>query len=228
MPRFETPHRHNRSAVRLWAIFDPPQPIPLVAFQNREIASVSAACGVVADQTKGTVDKACPETSVRAQARIAGVAVDADNRQRDDFYPTPPEGTGALLRVESFDGPIWEPACGDGAISRVLIEAGYTVISSDLVDRGYGEPRVDFLLEWQSRAPNVVTNPPFNQVAGFMRQALRLSTGKVALLLRLQCLEGTERSRIYQSTPLARGLGVLKPTADRSGATVKRHLPDPE
>jgi hypothetical protein len=142
--------------------------------------------------------------SVRAEARIAGVAVDADNRQRDDFYPTPPEGTRALLQVERFEGPIWEPACGNGAISRVLIEAGYTVTSSDLIDRGYGEPRVDFLLEWRPRAPNVVTNPPFNQVAGFIRQALRLSTGKVALLLRVQCLEGIERCRIYQSSPLAR------------------------
>jgi hypothetical protein len=57
--------------------------------------------------------------SVRAEARLAGVAVDAENRQRDDFYPTPPEGTRALLSVERFEGPIWEPACGDGAISRV-------------------------------------------------------------------------------------------------------------
>lgn len=37
-----------------------------------------------------------------------------------EFYPTPPEATRALLSVESFDGAIWEPACGDGAISEVL------------------------------------------------------------------------------------------------------------
>jgi len=71
--------------------------------------------------------------SVRAQHRTAGIAVDSANRQKDDFYPTPPEGTRALLSVERFDGSIWEPACGDGAISRVLIEAGYEVVSSDLV-----------------------------------------------------------------------------------------------
>jgi len=40
-----------------------------------------------------------------------------------EFYPTPPEATRALLSVESFEGDIWEPACGDGAISKVLIEA---------------------------------------------------------------------------------------------------------
>lgn len=136
--------------------------------------------------------------------RITGVAVDRANREKDDFYPTPPEGTEALLSVEAFEGPIWEPACGDGAISKVLESAGYEVISTDLVDRGYGEPRVDFLMEWEPRAPNIVTNPPFKMVAPFMRQALALSCGKVALLLRLACLEGAERGEIYSQSPLAR------------------------
>jgi hypothetical protein len=144
--------------------------------------------------------------SVRGQTRLAGVAVDAENRQRDDFYPTPPEGIRALLSVERFDGPIWEPACGDGAISRVLIDCGYTVISSDLVDRGYGESRVDFLMEWQSRAPNIVTNAPFKLLDAFMRHAVHLYTGKVALLMRLQCLGGQKRGRFYQATPPARVL----------------------
>ena len=142
--------------------------------------------------------------SVRQAHRVTGVAVDRALREKDDFYPTPPEGTRALLSVESFDGPIWEPACGDGAISRELEAAGHTVISSDLVDRGYGESGADFLMEFRPRAPNIVTNPPFKMVAPFLRQALLLTTGKVALLLRLACLEGVERGEIYTRTPLAR------------------------
>lgn len=142
--------------------------------------------------------------ALSAETRSVGVAVDHENREKDDFYPTPPEGTRALLSVESFAGPIWEPACGDGAISRVLEAAGHDVISSDLVDRGYGEPRTDFLMEWRPRAPNIVTNPPFKYVAHFMRKSLALSTGKVALLLRLACLEGNARREIFEATPLAR------------------------
>lgn len=142
--------------------------------------------------------------SLTASHRVAGVAVDKANREKDDFYPTPPEGTLALLAVESFDGPIWEPACGDGAISKVLQSAGYDVVSTDLVNRGFGEHGVDFLMEWRPRAPNIVTNPPFKMVAPFMRQSLQLSTGKVAMLLRLACLEGRERREIFDSTPLAR------------------------
>jgi hypothetical protein len=39
-------------------------------------------------------------------------------RADHDYYPTPPEAVRALLGVEQFEGTIWEPACGDGAISR--------------------------------------------------------------------------------------------------------------
>lgn len=136
--------------------------------------------------------------------RVAGVAVDRAAREKDDFYPTPPEGTHGLLMKEQFDGAIWEPACGDGAIARPLERWGYKVVATDLVDRGFGVPRVDFLMEQKSLAPNIVTNPPFKMVAPFIRTALRLSTGKVAMLLRLACLEGNERRKIFESTPLAR------------------------
>ena len=57
------------------------------------------------------------------------------NRQKDDFYPTPPEATIALLNSEKFgEGTIWECACGNGAMSKVLKDSGYKVYSSDLND----------------------------------------------------------------------------------------------
>src|SRR3989304_715775 len=95
-------------------------------------------------------------TAGRLWAR--GIAPDPINRERNDFYPTPPEATRALLGVERFVDAIWEPACGDGAICRELHAAGYEVEASDLIDRGYGEARVDFLMEQRPRAPNIITN----------------------------------------------------------------------
>src|SRR5690606_6095380 len=130
--------------------------------------------------------------------------VDHENREKDDFYPTWPAATAALLTRERFDGPIWEPACGEGDMSRVLEAAGYDVISTDLVDRGYGEPRVDFLMEWEPRAPNIVTNPPFGLAREFVDKALMLTTGKVAMFLRLAFLESIERGVWLPTTPLAR------------------------
>lgn len=129
---------------------------------------------------------------------------DPENREEHDFYPTHPSATRALLSVETFDGPIWEPACGEGDLSRVLIDAGYDVVSTDLVDRGYGEAPVDFLRQFRSRAPNVVTNPPFKHAMAFTNCALQHSTGKVAMFLRLAFLEGQRRGPWFQRTPLRR------------------------
>jgi hypothetical protein len=147
---------------------------------------------------------------MEARTLSAGVAysaaqtVDVENREKDDFYPTWPAATEALLRVESFVGPIWECACGEGDMSRVLTAAGHEVISTDLVDRGFGEPRTDFLMEWKPRAPNIVTNPPFGMAQEFVEKALTLSTGKVAMFLRLAFLESLQRGHWLPTTPLAR------------------------
>lgn len=78
-----------------------------------------------------------------------------------EFYPTPPEAVRALLSVERFDGTIWEPACGDGAISKVLIEAGFQVVSTDLIDRGFGRGGCDFLKSTRPLAKHIITNPPY-------------------------------------------------------------------
>ena len=142
--------------------------------------------------------------STSANARVAGVATDPENREKDDFYPTPPYATEQLLEREKFMGSIWEPACGDGAISDVLKQAGYFVESTDLVDRGYGTPRVDFLMEYAALAPNVVTNPPYKYACDFARKALDLSTGKVAFLVRLQFLESIERRKLFSEYPPSR------------------------
>jgi len=94
-----------------------------------------------------------------------------------DFFPTPRWATFALIDNEPFKGSIWECACGDGAMSEVIAEAGYTVESSDLYDRGYGERGHDFLTS-RRRATNIVTNPPYNSAEGFVATAIRLAQCK--------------------------------------------------
>jgi len=96
-----------------------------------------------------------------------------------DFYPTPPWATHALIKHEKFLGSIWEPACGNGAMAKVLEETGCPIISSDLYDRGYGKSGVDFL-QAVDKVDNVVTNPPYC-AEPFVQMALRITTGKVRL-----------------------------------------------
>ena len=121
-----------------------------------------------------------------------------------DFFPTPAWATRALIDNEAFRGDIWESACGNGAMSKVLEDTGNKVISSDLYDRGYGEADHDFLESWR-KAPNIVTNPPYNAAEGFVRSGLARADKKFALLLRLAFLEGANRQRtIFTEAPPSR------------------------
>lgn len=115
-----------------------------------------------------------------------------NNRVKNDFYPTPPEATEVLLDKFNFDGNIWECACGDGSMSKVLEQKGYNVYSSDLIDRGYGDNGVDFLKTFK-KFDNIITNPPFNLSTEFTLQALHLAKNNVAMLNKLSFLEGINR-----------------------------------
>ena len=57
-----------------------------------------------------------------------------DSARGNDLYETPEVATLALLRAEPLPRAIWEPACGPGAIVRVLRDAGHRVIATDLFD----------------------------------------------------------------------------------------------
>lgn len=121
-----------------------------------------------------------------------------------DFYPTPSWATYALVDNECFEGRIWEPACGDGTMVRVLRHTGCPIDASDLFDRGFGEIGVDFLSQSRS-VENIITNPPYNSAEGFVQAGLRQATRKLCLLLRLAFLEGANRQRtIFLDTPPAR------------------------
>jgi len=114
------------------------------------------------------------------------------DRIENDFYETPAWCTLALLANLEFpyDEVIWEPSCGRGAISEVLSRAGHTVISSDLIDRGYGSVQ-DFLKVKNTPhkdVKHIITNPPYgNDAEAFIKRALELMEpveGSVTMLLR--------------------------------------------
>lgn len=121
-----------------------------------------------------------------------------------DFFPTPRWATFALIESEKFKGDIWECACGDGSMSRVLEETGQMVFSSDLYKRGFGEAGHDFLKP-QRAASNIITNPPYNCAEGFVASGIRTAKRKFALLLRLAFLEGANRANtIFAHSPPSR------------------------
>ena len=126
----------------------------------------------------------------------------------DDLYETPEVATEALLRVENLPHGIWEPACGPGAIVRVLRRHGHTVYATDLVDYGSSDQDTsgwDFLLERQPPigVEAILTNPPYKIADAFVAHALELCP-KVVMLLRLAFLESERRAPILDSGHLAR------------------------
>ena len=128
-------------------------------------------------------------------------------RENNDYYATNPKALEMLLELESFSPVVWECACGQGHLSEVLKAHGHKVISTDLIDRGYGE-RCDFLndletLKYENFDGDIITNPPYKYALQFVRKALELVTEghKVAMFLRIQFLEGVERRTLFNATP---------------------------
>ncbi|WP_292477362.1 SAM-dependent methyltransferase [Mesorhizobium sp.] len=139
----------------------------------------------------------------RANLRAAVGTDTATAAERgNNLYETPPEAMRALLSLTRFGPKVWEPACGKGAISRMLENAGYEVELSDLVDYGTatkdGElQRVEDFLESAAQSedakrPDIVTNPPYGtSLNAFVAHALRAHRPRrMALLLNLNFLCG--------------------------------------
>ena len=133
---------------------------------------------------------------------IAGMSL-TRGRIENDFYATPKESVIAILEKEKLSGVVLEPACGDGAISSLIsaIQPELTVISSDLIYRGYGVGSIDFL-EYDKPADIIITNPPFSLFQDFAEKALILATNKVIFFGKLQALEGQKRATFLESSPL--------------------------
>lgn len=126
-------------------------------------------------------------------------------REQHDYYATEPKAMELLLAEEQFAPVIWECACGEGHLSKVLEANGYEVISTDLVYRGFGDSEpLDFLKETlDGFEGDIITNPPYKYALDFVKKALEsVQQGrKVAMFLKLQFLEGKTRKQFFLENP---------------------------
>jgi hypothetical protein len=123
-------------------------------------------------------------------SKIKGKNFSANNvsgkRKKSDFYETPYSITRHLLNVEDFDYNliICEPACGDGAIVKVLREKTNNTIFYDI--------EKNFLTEIE-QYDYIITNPPFSIAYEFIQKAKIVAKKKFAFLLPLSYLHGKKR-----------------------------------
>lgn len=136
-------------------------------------------------------------------------------RVENDAYWTPEWCTETLCQHVVFDGLIWEPACGNGAIVKVLARHRYSIIASDIKNHGFACFQSDFLTEDDDRGErfNIVTNPPYAQAESFIRHALNLTErggGKVAMLLRHEYDCAATRMDLFDRPEFAKKLVLTK------------------
>lgn len=123
-----------------------------------------------------------------------------------DLYPTPAWATHALFQHETFEGSIWEPAAGDGAMAKVIKHyyPDSIICATDLYDHDfdsdvYFQSPVNFLEVKKSEETfdNIITNPPYNIADDFINKSLEMANKKVAMLVRLPYLEGQKDTTHY-------------------------------
>lgn len=124
-------------------------------------------------------------------------------RQNEDYYATEPKAIELLCKLEKFNEWIWECACGEGHLSKELINQGYQVYSSDLINRGYGIAPIDFLKHDEIWHGDIITNPPYKYAKEFIEKALHIipEGNKIAMFLKIQFLEGKIRKQLFKKYP---------------------------
>ena len=134
-------------------------------------------------------------------------------RAGHDYYATSPLALELFSPHYPIAHKVFEPSCGEGHLSKWLVGHGHDVLSTDLVDRGYGFGGIDFfkvggvdmfgdyqgtklLKEWaDGETFDILTNPPYNVSLKYVLHAIDLipDDGHVLMFLKTSWLEGKQR-----------------------------------
>lgn len=150
--------------------------------------------------------------------KTLGSSNHTDHERGDhDYYATSPMALELFSPLYPIAHKVFEPSCGEGHLSKWLVERGHDVLSTDLVDRGYGIGGVDFfkvgeggdmfgdcqgtklLREWANGETfDILTNPPYNVSLDYVLHAIELipDDGHVLMFLKTTFLEGKQRKKL--------------------------------
>lgn len=141
-----------------------------------------------------------------------GIVGRKKNDDKFDLYETPTWATELIVERLLQDGVlnltdiITEPCCGAGAISKVLQNKGFNVISSDIQTQSfiYGEKDTDVKQYEDNSCEVVFTNPPYNQMTkeNMLADFLRITNDKLILLLNIFYLSSSDRYELLKNSPL--------------------------
>ena len=159
--------------------------------------------------------------SVRGRLSI-NKAHTTKGRETDDFYATDPEALERLIGMchgwlydmlsIARERGIWECACGNGNLAECLKKYFGDVHATDLKDRGYGIPYIDFLHVPISGYPVILTNPPYSLATEFIEHALDIlpDGGVYIALMNITYLCGQKRYETIYSKGTLREVYLFK------------------
>jgi hypothetical protein len=147
-----------------------------------------------------------------------------------DFFPSAPwafrAGAELILRLDPQARSAWECAAGAHHGAHGLRDYFPKVYTSDAYDYGLGDTLYDFTSDAPPpfSADWIITNSPFgDNVEPFIRRAVARSRRGAAMFLRLGCLAGQARYRLFYEEC---GLTVVAPFAER--VDLRKGCWDPE
>lgn len=143
-----------------------------------------------------------------------GQRVSGFERKDGDEYMTPEWVAETLLSVVPMYGKVWEPACGQGAIVRVIdrLAPHCHLVATDINPEFVSEP-VDFLQTTaapgaRSAPLTIVTNPPYGKLGrlaeAFVRKSIVTtlgSRGRVCMLLPVAWDAAKNRQDLFEDFP---------------------------
>jgi hypothetical protein len=148
------------------------------------------------------------------------LGVSEHERRERDFYPTPEDATKVIfdtateLELVPENMTVWEPACGDGAMSNVLATKFKKVINSDIVPLMENAYKANFYTEEPKEHVDwIITNPPYGEEADkFIERMLYFVQDHkcyASILARneLDCAKG--RNKFFGASPLFREKRIL-------------------
>ncbi len=131
-----------------------------------------------------------------------------NGRVENDFYATDPDAVRKLLAAHKFDlHKVLEPCVGQGHIANTIKEycKQADVTGIDILDRGWPHCIIgDFLTHTtDEKYTAIITNPPFTLANDFIQKSLDLleDGGQMAMLLKIQFLEGQCRQELFEKMP---------------------------
>jgi hypothetical protein len=127
--------------------------------------------------------------------QVRGSIANGTSKDRDpyDFYETPQGFICELLRRQKFRRGVWEPTGSAGAISKVLTEAGYQVLATDICPRSCLVRQADFLEAAHAPGRDIVINPPFRLAVPFNTRGFELCHAKLAVVMPISGLNSSSR-----------------------------------